>query len=182
MAKIDLSTVENYSSMTPEEKVAFFEAYELPEVPKPDNTEADKLKAALSKANAEAASYKRELREKQTEQERLESERKEADQKKDELIAQYEAERRVSSYTKKFVEAGYDIETASKMAQSLPAGVADDYFAATKTYLEAKTKEIESAALNKQPSLTPGAPPTAGQADKDEQNKMRSWFGLPPIK
>ena len=82
MAKIDLSTVENYSSMTPEEKVAFFEAYELPEVPKPDNTEADKLKAALSKANAEAASYKRELREKQTEQERLESERKEADQKK----------------------------------------------------------------------------------------------------
>ena len=180
--KIDTSKIEGYAEMSAEDKLKALEAYELPEVPKPDNTEADKLKAALSKANAEAASYKRELREKQTEQERLESERKEADQKKDELIAQYEAERRVSSYTKKFVEAGYDIETASKMAQSLPAGVADDYFAATKTYLETKTKEIESAALNKQPSLTPGAPPTTGQADKDEQNKMRSWFGLPPIK
>ena len=182
MAKIDLSTVEKYSEMTAEEKVAFFEAYEIPDPPKPDNEEAEKLKTALSKANSEAAAYKKALREKQTEQERLESERKEADQKKDELIAQYEAERRVNDYTKKFVASGYDLETASKMAASLPAGVTDEYFAATKTFIEAKTKEIESAALNKQPTLTPGAPPTAGQADKDEQNKMRSWFGLPPIK
>lgn len=180
--KIDTSKIEGYAEMSAEDKLKALEAFDLPDPPAPDNTEADKLKAALSKANAEAASYKRELREKQTEQERLESERKEADQKKDELIAQYEAERRVSSYTKKFVEAGYDIETASKMAQSLPAGVADDYFAATKTYLETKTKEIESAALNKQPSLTPGAPPTAKDADKDTINKQRSWFGLPPIK
>lgn len=179
--KIDTSKIEGYAEMSAEDKLKALEGFEF-DAPAPDTTEADKLKAALSKANSEAAEWKRQFREKQTEQERLESERKEADQKKDELIAQYEAERRVNEYTKKFVASGYDLETASKMAASLPAGVTDEYFAATKTFIEAKTKEIESAALNKQPTLTPGAPPTAGQADKDEQNKMRSWFGLPPIK
>lgn len=179
--KIDTSKIEGYAEMSAEDKLKALEGFEF-EAPAPDTTEADKLKAALSKANSEAAEWKRQFREKQTEQERLESERKEADQKKDELIAQYEAERRVNEYTRKFVASGYDLETASKMAASLPAGVTDEYFAATKTFIEAKTKELEAAALNKQPGLTPGAPPTAGQADKDEQNKMRSWFGLPPIK
>ena len=179
--KIDTSKIEGYAEMSAEDKLKALEGFEF-DAPAPDTTEADKLKAALSKANSEAAEWKRQFREKQTEQERLESERKEADQKKDELIAQYEAERRVNEYTKKFVASGYDLETASKMAASLPAGVTDEYFAATKTFIEAKTKELEAAALNKQPGLTPGAPPTAGQADKDEQNKMRSWFGLPPIK
>ena len=37
---------------------------------KPANAEVEKLKAALSRANGEAAEYKRQLREKQTEAER----------------------------------------------------------------------------------------------------------------
>ena len=49
---------------------------ETPKEPaKPDNTELTKLKAALSKANSEAAEYRRLLREKQTEQERIEADR-----------------------------------------------------------------------------------------------------------
>ena len=47
-------------------------------VTKPD-PELEKLKAALSRANGEAAEYKRQLREKQTEAERAEAERAEAD-------------------------------------------------------------------------------------------------------
>ena len=49
-------------------------------------------------------------------------------------------------------------------------------------FLEAKQKELEAAALNKQPTLTPGAPPTAKQAEQNDINKMRHYFGLPPIK
>ena len=43
-------------------------------------------------------------------------------------------------------------------------------------------KELEAAALNRQPTLTPGAPPTAKQAEAEETNRMRKYFGLPPIK
>ena len=46
---------------------------------------------------------------------------------------------------------------------------------------EAKKQEIEAAALNKQPTISAGTPPT-NAADKTEQNKLRSYFGLPPIK
>jgi hypothetical protein len=49
-------------------------------------------------------------------------------------------------------------------------------------FLAAKTKELEAAALNKQPTLTPGAPPTAKQAEEEAANKIRQHFGLPPIK
>ena len=49
-------------------------------------------------------------------------------------------------------------------------------------FLEAKKKELEAAALGKQPGLSVGAPPTAKQAEQDDINKMRHYFGLPPIK
>ena len=179
--KIDTSQIPGYADMSAEDKLKALEGYEI-KVPQLTPDETDRLKAALSKANSEAAEYKRALRERQSEAERQEAERQEADRKKDELLAQYEAERRVNAYTRQFMDAGYDLETATQMASALPAGVSDEYFAATKAFIEAKTKEIQSAALSHQPTLTSGAPPTSSQADKDAQNKMRSYFGLPPIK
>jgi hypothetical protein len=49
-------------------------------------------------------------------------------------------------------------------------------------FLDAKQKELEAAALNKQPTLTTGSPPTAQGADLEALNKQRRYFGLPPIK
>lgn len=163
MAKIDVSKISGYEEMSAEDKVNALLGYEF-EAPKSETDE--KLKAALSKANSDAAEWKRKYRETQTEQERAAAEREEADKRKDELIAQYEAKERVSNYTKKFVEAGYDFETASVMAAALPAGVSDEYFAASKSYIETKTKEIETAALQGQKGLSVGNPPPA-KTDED---------------
>ena len=58
---------------------------------KSGNSEVDKLKALLSKANGEGAEYKRQLRLKQTEQERAEAERAEAEKAKDERLAEWSA-------------------------------------------------------------------------------------------
>ena len=55
-------------------------------------------------------------------------------------------------------------------------------FACQQDFLEAKRKELEAAALNKQPTITAGAPPTSQQADKEALNKRRAYMGLPPIK
>ena len=74
--KIDTAKIENYSEMTAEEKLATLEAYEF-EAPTPKEPEdVTKLKAALSKANSDAAEWKRQFREKQTEAERAEAERR----------------------------------------------------------------------------------------------------------
>lgn len=179
--KIDLSAVENYANMTPEEKVAFFEAYEIPEVKDNSKSEIDKLKAALSKANSEAAEWKRSAREKQTEQERKESERAEAEKAMLEELTSLRRDKVVSGYAKQCMDMGYDSSLAAECAEAMADGRFNDVFAIQQRFMEAKTKEIEAAALNKQPSLSAGAPPV-NAAEKAETNKMRQIFGLPPIK
>lgn len=180
MARIDTASVENYANMTPEEKVAFFEAYELPEV-KDNKGEIDKLKATLSKANSEAAEYKRLWKEKQTEQERLESERAENEKALQEELAALRRGKVVDEYAKKCMGMGYDADLAAECAEAMADGRFNDVFAAQQKFMEAKTREIEAAALNKQPGLSAGAPPV-NAAEKAETNKMRQIFGLPPIK
>jgi len=179
MAKIDVSTIEGFADMSAEDKVSALLGYEF-EAPKSDADE--KLRAALTKANGEAAEWKRKFRETQSEQERAEAERAETLRQAQEQLEAYKARERVTGYANKLMAAGVDAETADIMANSLPEGVSDDYFAAYKAFIEAKTKEIESAALSKQPGLSVGAPPTAQQAEAEEVNKMRHYFGLPPLK
>lgn len=181
MAKIDTGTIPGFEEMSAEDKLNALLGYEF-ETPKPDNSEVERLKSSLSKANSEAAEWKRALREKQTEAEREAAERAEKEAEKDRLIEKYEAERRIDHYTKKFVEVGYDLDTATTMANALPPGVKDEYFAASKNFMETKTKEIESAALSKQPGLSVGTPPTTQTAEKDRMNELRKYAGLPPIK
>ena len=178
MAKIDVSTIKGYEEMSAEDKLNALLGYEF-EIPKNDTDE--KLKAALSKANSDAAEWKRKFRETQTEQERQAAELAESQKQMQEQLDAYKAKERVSSYANKLMAAGVDADTADLMAKSLPEGVSDDYFTAYKSFIETKTKEIESAALSKQPGLSVGAPPTAKDVDREQQNKERSWFGLPPI-
>lgn len=178
--KIDTSTIEGFEEMSAEDKLNALLGYEF-EAPKQDNSEIDKLKASLSKANSEAADWKRQFREKQSEAERAEAERAEREKEKDELLRAYQEKERVSSYKAKLMTAGVDAETADIMAKSLPDGVSDDYFTAYQSFIEAKTKEIESAALSKQPGLSVGTPPTTQTAERDRQNELRKYAGLPPI-
>lgn len=182
MAKIDVSKIEGYAEMSAEDKLKVLEAYEF-ETPAPkESEETTRLKAALSKANSESAEWKRQLREKQTEAERAEAERKERDAQIEEELNTLRRDKTVSGYVANCLALGYDKDLANQAAEAMADGDAAKIFECQQKFLEAKQKEIEANALNKQPSLTSGAPPTAGQADKDEQNKMRSWFGLPPIK
>lgn len=183
MAKIDVSKVEKYSEMTAEEKVAFFEAYEIPEPPAPkESDESVKLKNALSKANSEAAEYKRLLRERQTEEERKEAERAEREAARDAEIKELRRDKAVSGYQAQYLSLGYSKELALKAAEAIADGDAATSLACQQEFIEAKTKELEAAALGKQPKLSAGMPPTAKDADKDTLNKERAWFGLPPIK
>ena len=179
--KIDTTKITGYAEMSAEEKLKALEEFEF-ETPKPSTDEADKLKAALSKANSEAAEWKRQFREKQTEQERQEAERAEREKAVEEELRGLRRDKTVSGFVAQCLSLGYDKDLALRAAEAMADNDAAAILACQQEFLEAKQKELEATALNKQPKLTTGAPPTAESKDKDEINKTRSYFGLPPIK
>ena len=180
--KIDTAKIENYAEMTAEEKLAALEAYEF-EAPAPKEPEdVTKLKAALSKANSEAAEWKRALREKQTEAERAEAERKEHEAAVEEELRTLRRDKTIGGYVAQCLALGYDKDLALRAAEAMADGDAAAVLSCQQDFIEAKKKELEATALNKQPGLTSGSPPTAKDADRDELNKLRRYAGLPPIK
>lgn len=180
--RIDTAKIENYETMSAEDKLKALEEYEF-ETPAPkENDEVTKLKAALSRANSESAEWKRQFREKQTEAERAEAERKEHEAAVEEELRTLRRDKSVSGYLAQCLALGYDKELALKAAEAMADNDAAKIMECQSEFLDAKKKEYEAAALNKQPTLTSGAPPTAKQAEQDETNKIRHYFGLPPIK
>ena len=170
MAQID-EKIEKPTDQKPESPKA------EPTKPEPENPEITKLKVALSKANSEAAEWKRQLREKQTEQERKDAERLEHEQQREARIAELEAKERISGYKDKLLDAGIDPVSADLMAKALPDGVSDDYFTTLKTFNANQHQAIETAKLNQQPGLSVGMPPT-GATKSEEDIKLDKIFGL----
>ena len=178
--KIDTSKIEGYAEMSAEDKLKALEAFEIEE-PKDNSEEVTKLKTALSNANSQAAEFKRALRERQTEEERKEAERAEKEKAVQEELAGLRRDKTVSGYVAQCLSLGYEKDLALKAAEAMADGDAAAILACQQEFLENKQKELEAAALNKQPTLTAGSPPTAQGADLEAINKQRRYFGLPPI-
>jgi hypothetical protein len=180
--KIDTTAISGYAEMSAEEKLAALEAYEF-ETPAPkDGDEVTKLKAALSKANSDAAEWKRQYRQGLDEAKRAEEERKEHEEAVENELRTLRRDKTVSGYVAQCLALGYNKELALRAAEAMADNDAATIMACQQDFLEAKQKELEAAALNKQPTLTPGAPPTAKQAELETENKLRQHFGLPPKK
>ena len=179
--KIDTRTIPGFEEMSVEDKLKAMEDFEF-EVPKDNSDEVSKLKTALSNANSQAAEYKRALREKQSEQERAEAERAEREKAVEEELRGLRRDKAVSGYVANCLALGYDKDLALRAAEAMADNDAAAIMACQQDFLEAKQKELEAAALNKQPTLTTGSPPTAKQADVEATNKLRRAMGLPPIK
>ena len=179
--KIDTSKITGYAEMSAEEKLNALEEYEF-EAPKDNSTEVNNLKEALSKANSQAAEWKRQFREKQTEQERAEAERAEREKAVEEELRGLRRDKTVSGYVANCLALGYDKELALRAAEAMADNDAAAILSCQQEFLEKTKKELEATALNKQPTLTTGSPPTAKQADLDAINDRRKWVGLPPIK
>lgn len=179
--KVDVSKITGFDELDAEGKLKAILEYEFDE-PKQDNSaEITKLKAALSKANSESAEWKRQFREKQSETERAEAERAENEKSMREELESLRRGKVVDEYVKRCMALGYGSELATECAEAMADGRMSDVFAIQSQFLANRTREIEAAALNKQPGLTPGVPPVQ-TAEKAEEAKMRSYFGLPPLK
>ena len=180
--KIDTAKIEGFEEMSAEDKVKALTEFEFETpAPKENNDEVTKLKTALSKANSDAAEWKRQFREKQTEAERAEAERKEHEAAVEEELRTLRRDKTVAGYVNSCLALGYEKELAQRAAEAMADNDAATIMACQQEFLDAKRKEMEATALNKQPGLSVGAPPTAKVAEAEAYNKMRKAWGLNPI-
>jgi hypothetical protein len=151
--------IENYESMTPEEKVAALEAYE------PDMS-GHVAKALFDKTASELAAAKKALREKQTDEEAKEAERAAKDAA---IMAELEAlrhEKLVGTYTTSYMAMGYDAKLAKATAEAMAKGDTDTVFKNQKLHLEAREKALRTELLMQTPDPAAGNPTAAMTKEK----------------
>ena len=179
MPKIDTSLIDGYAEMSAEDKLKALEAYEF-EAPKPDTTEADKLKAALNKASADAAEWKRQYREKQTEQEREAAERAEREQATMTELEALRKERAIDKLEKQYLGAGYSAELAANAAKAMADGDTETVLKMQMAFLDESKRSWEAAALANQKGLSVGTPPKAETEEDKIVNMAMKYAGLTP--
>ena len=151
MAKVDLTKIEGYNKMTPEEKIKALEAYETED---PDMSGYVK-KEVFDKTASELAAKKKELTEKLTEDEQKrikeQEEREELENKYNRLLHESE----VSKHKAKLLGMGYDEKLAEETAEAMANGEMDKVFANQKKHLDAFEKKVRAEALKNTPKPTP---------------------------
>ena len=177
MAKIDVTKIDGYSEMSAEEKLAALEAYEF-EPTAPATDAESKLKEALSRANGDAAEWKRKYRATLDDAKRAEEERAERERARDEELETLRTERTISKLEAQYLAAGYSPELASASAKAQADGDTATVIANQMKFIEETKTKIEAAALGKQPPITPGKPPK-GETDDDKlAATMMKYAGL----
>jgi hypothetical protein len=155
--------IENYESMSPEEKVAALEAYE------PDMS-GFVAKSAFDKTASELAAAKKSLKEKMTEDEARAAQ--EAEERAS-IMAELEAlraEKVVASYTTAYLGLGYDERLAKATAVAMAKGDTETVFKNQKLHMETREKALRTELLKQTPAPVSGDPNT--KMSKEEFAKM----------
>lgn len=134
-----------------------------------NEAEINRLKAALSKANSEAADYKKQLRTKQTDDEAAEAERKANMEKLTQENADLKRSIALSEKKAKLLGMGYDEQLADSTATAMVDGDMDTVMANQSKYLEAQKKDILADKMKKTPRPGGGSENTGGA---DYQKKI----------
>lgn len=125
-------------------------------VPNVDD-DIDKLKRALSKANSDAANFKKQLREKQTAEETAQQEQAEMLEKLTQQNAELTRKISLSERTTKLLAMGYDEKLALDTATAMVDGDMDKVIANQALYIEAREKSIKADQMRNTPRPTAGA-------------------------
>ena len=156
MAKIDTSKIEGYDAMSAEDKLKALEEYEYE-----DNAdELEKQKNLLSKANGEAAEWKKKFNALSKDGDK---EKKTLEEKYNELSTEVETlkkEKKQSEYVAALVSQGFSEDNAKDAAAALIEGDMAKYFECSRKHNEGLEKDIEARLLKNTQR------PPAGDADK----------------
>ena len=145
--KISTEKIEGYKDMTPEQKLAALESYEIDE---PDYS-GYVSKEVFDKTASELANSKKQLREKMTAEE---IKAKEDAEKMEALIKERDAllrEKTLATYKANYLTLGYDEDLALATAEALANGELDKVFANQKKHNESVEKKIRADVLKGTP-------------------------------
>ena len=151
MSKIDVSKIEGYADMTPEDKLKALEEFEVED---PDYTGYVK-KEVFDKTASELAEQKKQLKSKMTEDE---AQKQKEQEERETLQANYEKLLRESNVSKnkaKLLALGYDEKLADETAEAIADGDTEKVFLNQKKHLEAVEKKVRAEALKDTPKPTP---------------------------
>lgn len=173
MAKIDTSKIVGYADMSAEEKLKALEAFEIED----SSSEIENYKKMISKANSEAADWKRKHNALLSEEEKAKAEAEEERQRKENEFAEMqkrlndlETEKTVALYQTKLVSMGYNSDLASSTAKALSEGKMNEVFANMAQHLDAKEKDLRASILKDTPAPNTGA--TTNEITKEDFKKM----------
>jgi hypothetical protein len=127
-----------------------------------NDAEVNRLKTALSKANSEAADYKKQLREKQTGEEAAAAEQKATMDKLTQENADLKRSIALSEKKAKLLGMGYDEKLADTTAAAMVDGDMDTVMANQSKYLEAQKKDILATKMKGTPRPAAGSEGTGG--------------------
>ncbi len=136
MPKIDVSGIENYETMTAEEKVAALESFEY-----------EDFKQSFDKASHDLAESKRQLKSFQDQQKNGSDELKTLQDQ----IAELKREKMLTDITAQYVALGYDADLAKATAEAFADGDTATVFANQKTFNEAREKALKAEILKQTP-------------------------------
>lgn len=130
-----------------------------------NEAEVNRLKAALSKANSEAADYKKQLRTKQTDDEAAAAAQKEEHDRLVQENADLKRSMALSERKAKLLAMGYDESLADETATAMVDGDMDKVMANQNKYLEVQKKNIQADAMRKTPRPAAGDDGNGGSMD-----------------
>ena len=168
MAKIDITKIENFDTMSVEEKLQALQNFEYDEQ---DDSKYDNLKKLFDKNASELAQAKRDLKSKMSEDEinKLNNEQaqKELQEKYDKLLRETEHSKNKAN----FLALGYDEKLAEDTATAMIDGDFTKVFANQKKHLENMEKKMKADILKDTP---PPVPDGDGVMSLEDFNKL-SW-------
>lgn len=153
MAKIDTSKIKGYAEMSLDDKLKALEAFEYED----NAAELEKQKAAVSKANSEAAAWKKKHNELLSEDEQQKQQQAEDIAAMQKVLDELRRDKTVSQFTAKFIAQGYDEKLAADTAKAMADGDTDKVFANQQTFLEAYAKQVKASAIQGTPKPAAGA-------------------------
>ena len=145
MAKIDTTQIPGYAEMSAEDKLKALEAFEYDD----NAAEVERLKGAVSKANSEAAGWKKKHNELLTEDERKKQEDADALANMKKELDELRKDKTISEFKAKLIAQGYDEALASDTAQAMADGDTAKVFANQGKFLEDYAKKVKADAMKK---------------------------------
>ena len=155
--KIDTSLIQGYDQMSVEDKLKALEGFEYED----NENELERLKTSVTKANGEAAEWKRKHNDLLSAEEREKVEREEAQKKMLEELEAFRKSDRISKHKVSLMANGFSEKNATAAAEALEAGDADKFYAVQKSHIEEIQATLKQELLGGTPTPPNGAGTTA---------------------